>query len=95
MKLIIRSLSRRIKFFFNPVFMNKNKKYSAYEIGEWTYGHPTIIPSANSTVKIGKFCSFAPGVKIYSGGEHRTDWVTTYPFSDFFEEFKHIPGHPA
>jgi acetyltransferase-like isoleucine patch superfamily enzyme len=31
-------------------------------------------------VSIGKFCSFANDVKIIAGGEHRTNWVTTYAF---------------
>jgi hypothetical protein len=29
---------------------------------------------------VGKFCSIASGVTIYLGGNHRHDWVTTYPF---------------
>ena len=28
------------------------------------------------------------------GGEHRTDWVTTYPFSEIDPRFAHIKGHP-
>ncbi|NEP83937.1 MAG: CatB-related O-acetyltransferase [Okeania sp. SIO3B3] len=33
---------------------------------------------------IGKFCSIASGVKfILNGGNHRTDWLTTYPFPVF------------
>ena len=29
------------------------------------------------------------------GGGHRTDWVTTYPFSDVFEKAKGFTGHPV
>lgn len=33
---------------------------------------------------IGKFCSIASGAKfILNGGNHRTDWLTTYPFPVF------------
>jgi virginiamycin A acetyltransferase len=33
---------------------------------------------------IGKFCSIAAGVKfIMNGGNHRTDWLTNYPFPVF------------
>jgi virginiamycin A acetyltransferase len=33
---------------------------------------------------IGKFCSIATGVKfIMNGGNHRTDWLTNYPFPIF------------
>jgi len=34
-------------------------------------------------------------VKIFLGGNHRTDWITTYPFSALWESAKHIEGHPA
>ena len=71
-------------------FMNKNAKYTKYpnlEIGDWTYGRPQIRSRREGgALKIGKFCSFAPGVKILLGREHRTDWITTYPFNAFFEE---------
>jgi virginiamycin A acetyltransferase len=33
---------------------------------------------------LGKFCSIATGVKfIMNGGNHRTDWLTNYPFPVF------------
>ena len=32
-------------------------------------------------LKIGNYCSFAPGVSVFLGGEHALDWVTTYPFN--------------
>lgn len=35
-----------------------------------------------------KMCS------IFLGGEHRSDWVTTFPFSEICDSAKHIPGHP-
>lgn len=45
---------------------------------------------------IGKFCSIAPGVTVLGSSEHRTDWVTTYPFNKFeaFPEAAGIEGHP-
>lgn len=30
-------------------------------------------------INIGKFCSIADEVTIFGGGEHRIDWVTTFP----------------
>jgi acetyltransferase-like isoleucine patch superfamily enzyme len=48
-------------------------------IGDHTYGTPKII-GRQSKLSIGKFCSIASGVRIFCGGEHRSDWVTTYPF---------------
>lgn len=33
-------------------------------------------------------------MQIFLGGEHRVDWLTTYPFSVFWAEARHIEGHP-
>jgi acetyltransferase-like isoleucine patch superfamily enzyme len=69
------------------------------EIGDYTYGMPTILfREEGARLKIGKFCSIAGEVTVFLGGNHRTDWVTTYPFSEFPDEWpeaKHITGHPA
>jgi acetyltransferase-like isoleucine patch superfamily enzyme len=70
--------------------------YPQFEIGRHTYGHPTIFDWGESVpLKIGAFCSIADSVKIFLGGEHRSDWATTYPFSKLWDEARNIPGHPA
>ena len=70
-----------------------------FDIGDYTYGTPKVIHWDDSThLHIGKFCSIADGVTILLGGNHRTDWVTTYPFNVLSEPFpnaKNIVGHPA
>jgi acetyltransferase-like isoleucine patch superfamily enzyme len=49
--------------------------------GKYTYGNPNIVwNNENAKLVIGNFCSIAKNVNIYLGGNHRTDWVTTYPF---------------
>ena len=56
---------------------------SIKSVGDFTYGHEHItIFSWNEgyNVYIGKFCSIAENCKIYVGGNHRSDWITTYPF---------------
>lgn len=59
-----------------------------YQVGEHTYGVPAIRNwGENAKFSIGKFCSIANGVTIFLGGEHRTDWVTTYPFAAFPDVF--------
>lgn len=69
------------------------------EIGKYTYGVP-IIKQKHDKAKllIGKFCSIADNVNIYLGGNHRTDWVTTYPFghihTNIFYKFNG-EGHPS
>jgi GT2 family glycosyltransferase/acetyltransferase-like isoleucine patch superfamily enzyme/cytochrome c-type biogenesis protein CcmH/NrfG/glycosyltransferase involved in cell wall biosynthesis len=52
-----------------------------FEIGEFTYGKPVIRWWGEDVkLKIGRYCSIADNVKIYLGGNHRHNWVTTYPF---------------
>ncbi|MFH0727570.1 MAG: CatB-related O-acetyltransferase [Pseudomonadota bacterium] len=70
-------------------------KYPQYEIGRATYGGAKILDWGEGAVfKIGAFCSIATGVKIFLGGEHRVDWVTTYPFSRLWKSGEGISGHP-
>jgi acetyltransferase-like isoleucine patch superfamily enzyme len=55
-------------------------------VGRHTYGNPEIVtfqaPDGRwmcDRVSIGAFCSFAAEVRIFAGGMHRTDQVTTFP----------------
>jgi acetyltransferase-like isoleucine patch superfamily enzyme len=76
--------------------MNKDPRYQRYEIGEGSYGSPQILSWDSSTrLTIGKYCSFAGDVTIMLGGEHRADWVSTFPFNTFIEEWRNIKGHPT
>lgn len=69
--------------------------YPQYEIGRYSYGNTKIMSwGEGATLKIGSFCSFASGVKIFLGGEHRTDWATTYPFNMIWERARLFKGHP-
>jgi acetyltransferase-like isoleucine patch superfamily enzyme len=67
--------------------------------GEFTYGQPVIHSWDDSTrLEIGKFCSIADNVHFFLGGNHRTDWVSTYPFNVLSAHFPNaatITGHPA
>jgi len=65
-------------------FMKTNPTYQKYEIGMGTYGFPKIYDWGNSNnLKIGKYCSIGDNVSILLAGEHRSDWVSTYPFYSF------------
>lgn len=86
----------------NPFFLNADQAYAGYAIGDWTYGKPIVYQwDPKCSLTIGKFCSIADGVKILLGGEHRTNWVSTYPFNmiarrtSFFFGVKGVEGHPA
>ena len=67
--------------------------------GKYTYDVSKINVTNNTNgynIYIGSFCSIAWYCKIILGGNHRIDWVTTYPFghinSDIFSH--HGLGHP-
>jgi acetyltransferase-like isoleucine patch superfamily enzyme len=78
-----------------PMFMAENPQYAAYRIGAWSYGKPRVISwDEGTTLSIGRFCSIAENVVILLGGEHRVDWLTTYPFAVCFEDAASFVGHP-
>lgn len=72
------------------------ERFPHYAIGRASYGDLEVRSwKEGATLKVGAFCSFAAGVKIFLGGEHRTDWVTTFPFPALWKaQAGHIPGHP-
>lgn len=83
-----------LPFFTKDLF--KDKKFL---IGDYTYGKPTILfENSEANLRIGKFCSIADNVTIFLGGNHRMDWISTYPFNVLNNEFPeavNIKGHPA
>jgi len=70
-----------------PRLLSKNRFFSAYDIGDYTFGCPEVLDwgDQNTGLSIGRFCSIASDVKILLGGEHRYDWISTYSFPDFVE----------
>lgn len=70
-----------------------------YKIGDFTYGAPKVFHWGEPVqLEIGRFCSIAQEVNIFLGGNHRIDWVTTYPFNSInytFPDWKHLQGHPS
>ena len=66
-------------------------------IGDFTYGMPLVMTWGEDTkLTIGKFCSIGGNVQIYLGGNHHTDWLTTYPFNVLLkEQFPGIDGGVA
>lgn len=70
-------------------------RYPQYSIGRGSYGRPVIKDFGDGgTLRIGTYSSFADGVQIFLGGEHRMDWASTYPFTAFEARFSDIKGHP-
>ncbi len=69
-------------------------------VGKFTYGVGNIqlVNHHNSPpLKIGRFCSIAGNVKVFTGAYHRTDFITTYPFGTRHQDFfgnQVPPGFP-
>lgn len=74
---------------------------SPISIGRFTYGleKKRILQwGEGASLTIGSFCSIAAGGEIFLGGEHRIDWITTFPFGHIFKEAlggTEIKGHPT
>lgn len=70
------------------------ERYPQYRIGVGSYGGLNIVRyPGDARLQMGSWCSVAADVKVFLGGEHRPDWVTTFPFNEL-PEFAHIAGHP-
>lgn len=101
----LKNIKKRIKNYINPpkevlpFFTKDIFKDKKHKIGEFTYGNPTVLfENDDANLHIGKFCSIADGVTIFLGGNHRTDWISTYPFNEitnYFKEGENIKGHPT
>ncbi len=60
---------------------------SPVSIGRYTYGTANLRVlqwKEGASLRIGNFCSIAEGLTVLLGGNHRADWVTTYPFGHVF-----------
>ena len=96
----IKSVRRKIK---RKLFASSKKNFytkdilgDRYVIGDHTYGNPRVISFRRGvSLTIGKYCSIARNVIIFLEGEHRTDWISTYPFPILWKEAEGIPGQPS
>lgn len=51
-------------------------------VGKYSYGELNVISfNRNSKLKIGNFCSIAQNVKFILDADHRTNTISTFPFS--------------
>ncbi len=64
-----------------------------FVIGDASYGRPKIrFAESGAKLAIGRFCSLADGVEILLGGNHRMDWISTYPFPEFAKDWPSVAG---
>ena len=89
-------------FFVFENIKNKSERTPIEDKEEYPMKKLLVEPSAlfhnNATLRVGNFCSIAKDVTIFLGGNHRTDWVTTYPFGHIHKELFNTfdgNGHPA
>jgi acetyltransferase-like isoleucine patch superfamily enzyme len=73
---------------------------SDVRIGRFTYGYEKLAVrqwDEGAALHIGSFCSISTNVTVFLGGNHRTDWISTYPFGHIYEDQLGPPvaGHPA
>jgi acetyltransferase-like isoleucine patch superfamily enzyme len=82
-------------YFYTKDFL---KGFSHCTIGDHTYGNPQILEwGEKSHLYIGRYCSIAKDVVIFLGGNHRSEWISTYPFPALpgtWPEAADIIGHP-
>lgn len=67
------------------------------EIDKYSYisGAPLIqYTSSGAKFKVGKFCSLGDHLTVWLGGNHNTNWVSTYPFGHLYTDvFNTFDGH--
>lgn len=70
-------------------------RYPDARIGRGSYGGLTVLTyDSPHKLTVGAYCSFAANTVVFLGGEHRPDWITTYPFNVLDPRFAAISGHP-
>lgn len=81
------ALLQRLRRGRNPhnetrIHLEKLSRRWGYSIGAYSYGRPKVrFPESGHQLSIGRYCSIADKVEILLGGDHRLDWVSTYPFA--------------
>ncbi len=95
-RLFRKRMSQKISPSTGNIIYTKDLLGGRYSIGDYTYGKPRVISweKEGTSLRIGKYCSISTHVVIFLGSEHRTDWVSTYPFPSLWEEARSINGHP-
>jgi acetyltransferase-like isoleucine patch superfamily enzyme len=56
-------------------------------LGAFSYGEKNLRVrqwNEGAALRIGRYCSIADDVTVFLGGNHRTEWITTYPFGHVF-----------
>jgi virginiamycin A acetyltransferase len=77
------------------------------KIGDYTYASNDAIKNGAIDLRFseqadficGKYCCMGDGVQVFCGGEHHTEWITTYPLDRILNAVDNTipinPLHPA
>jgi chloramphenicol O-acetyltransferase type B len=85
-----RHAARRIPQFHRGQY-RFSKAYPRFHMGAGSYGIPIVHDwGDDATLSIGAYTSIADDVHVFLGGQHRSDWVSTYPFPRFIEQARGI-----
>jgi len=74
---------------------------SKISIGRYTYGDENLSIKQwkeGASLTIGAFCSLATNITVFLGGNHRVEWISTYPFGHIYQNElggSGIIGHPS
>ena len=71
-------------------------------VGKHTYGTEwmNVLVWSNheeAKIEIGRYCSISFNLRLFFGGNHNYDWITTYPFghtTSTKNDFPQVKGHP-
>jgi acetyltransferase-like isoleucine patch superfamily enzyme len=63
-----------------------------WEVGAFSYGRLRVRHwGEGARLVVGRYCSFADGIEILLGGNHRIDFGSTYPFHSFPDLWPGVP----
>lgn len=82
---------------FDPTYniSAKEQEFPNVILGRYSYAVPQVQTwGEGSMLRIGSFCSINKNAKVLLGGNHRAEWVSTYPFNVMHKPSQKIKGQP-
>jgi len=84
---------KKYKNYFLKDNLKDDIKKNYAQIGDWTYGSPSVMRwGTDHKLIVGKYSSIGPDVSIMIGGNHRYDWITTSQLpAQTFQAYEKFP----
>ena len=85
---------KKYKNYFLKDNLKEDIQKNLAEIGDWTYGNPSVMRwGTDHKFIVGKYSSIGPDVCILLGGNHRHDWITTSQLpAETFQAYEKFPN---